>query len=151
MSSHTILSPLRIPTPVTREIETFSKHQLTLALFKDRWAQHVPIVVSGVDLDFQVPWSPEYFIEHHGNDVCKVEDFETGQLLPDYTVAHFFSGFGQPRAGGSPILRLKVSFLSSYEKPHCDTVYQDWPPKENFDRVFPDLLDDFMQQIVMHV
>ena len=103
----------------TREVERFTKAELTLPVFQMRWSSHVPIIVSAVHLEFQVSWSPRYFIEHYGNNDCEVEDCETGESVPDFTVARFFSGFGEPRPLNSPILRLKVGVYHSY---HFDST-----------------------------
>ena len=91
-----------------RDPQRFTKLELTLTVFQKHWLRRIPIVVSGVHLDLQISWGPEYFIRHYGDDACEVEDCETGQSFPDFTVAQFFSGFGQLRRPGSQILRLKA-------------------------------------------
>lgn len=84
------------------------KEELTLDRFRELWSNHAPLVVRGVHLDFQVTWTPEYFIHRYGAQSCEVEDCETGEAIPDYTVRKFFEKFGQRHMPGDAILRLKV-------------------------------------------
>ncbi|KAI0691401.1 hypothetical protein C8T65DRAFT_587239 [Cerioporus squamosus] len=108
------------------------KDEFTLERFRSVWASHTPIVVRGVHLDFQVRWTPDYFMERYGERACEVEDCETGLCFNGLTVSEYFQSFGQQRVRGTgtPILRLK-----------------DWPPRDNFSEVFPDLLDDFVKVV----
>ena len=86
------------------------KEELTLDRFRQIWSSHTPLVVRGVHLDFQISWTPEYFIQRYGQQTCEVEDCETRAVLPDYTVRKFFERFGQQHAPDDVILRLKVSY-----------------------------------------
>lgn len=98
------------------------KDELTLDKFQCMWSSHTPIVVQGVHLDFQVKWTPDYFKERYGERLCEVEDCETGQCLPGFTVSDYFGTFGQRRVTGAPILRLKVSIITSPSLNEHDTA-----------------------------
>lgn len=75
--------------------------------FEGIWSQGVPIVVMGVGINLQLAWSPEYFIENHGNKNCVVEETSTGTERKT-TVAEFFRSFGRYDQH-RPVERLKVS------------------------------------------
>ncbi|KAI0689322.1 hypothetical protein C8T65DRAFT_588767 [Cerioporus squamosus] len=108
------------------------KAELTLPRFRTMWSCHTPLVVRGIHLDFQVTWTPDYFIQRYGDQPCEVEDCQTGSAQTGYTVGKFFENFGRQHTCEDVILRLK-----------------DWPPKDDFNAVFPDLLDDFVKVVPM--
>ena len=97
------------------------KDELTLVRFRSVWSSHTPIIVSGVHLDLQVRWTPEYFTEHYGEYACEVEDCETGLPLSGYTVGTFFENFGQKRVPGNPILRLKAGVFTAFHNKEANT------------------------------
>lgn len=106
--------------------------------------------MSGVHLDFQIHWTPEYFIQRYGSENCHVEDCETGLSLPGYTVERFFGAFGKQRSADEPILRLKVGHRSIITTVTDDAwLSQDWPPSDRVDDIFPDLLHDFVNAVPM--
>lgn len=85
---------------------TLNANETKDADFDTLWSQGIPMLISGVDDDLQVSWSPQWFTEHHGKELVEVIDCETGKSSPQY-VADFFRMFGRP--GPKPINKIKVS------------------------------------------
>lgn len=65
-----------------------------------------PLVVEGVDRDqFALPWSPIYFITHHGDQSCTVLGLEGDKEI---SVKEFFETFGK-YSNRKAYWKLKVS------------------------------------------
>ncbi|KAF9462616.1 hypothetical protein BDZ94DRAFT_1366125 [Collybia nuda] len=98
--------------------------------FMKIWSYGLPLLIVDVWHNFQLSWTPQYFINKQGRKWCMVEDTSSG-IGRKAHVADFFSLFGQCDPT-KPVKRLK-----------------DWPPTAEFKTVFPDLYDDFMAFVPM--
>ncbi|KAI0739788.1 hypothetical protein C8Q80DRAFT_1058481, partial [Daedaleopsis nitida] len=96
--------------------------------------EHRPIVITGLQEHFQLPWTPEFFIEQFGDAVCDVEDCESGIVTPQ-TISQFFSSFGKPWTSSRKPLKLKARSFSF--------TRHDWPPRDNLREVFPQMQQEF--------
>lgn len=74
--------------------------------FKPLWAQGEAVVVQDLLDAFKIEWTPEYFIEEHGEQTCLVVDCEKDKVA-ETTVQRFFEQFGK-KDRGDVILKLKV-------------------------------------------
>lgn len=109
---------------------TFSDSTLTEETFRQVWVEGRPLVVKGVLDKFRIKWSPQYFIEKHGDDSCTVMDCVT-EVKRDVTVGWFFALFGKyGERDDSRVWKLK-----------------DWPPSTDFKSAFPELYDDFARAV----
>jgi len=107
-----------LPVPTTTESD------LPLDDFQRFWREGRPLVLTGLRERFQLPWDPQYFIDQHGSEPCKLHDCAgDGNESYDARVDTFFSTF---RSTGSVSLKLK-----------------DWPPTTEFSKAFPELFADF--------
>ncbi|KAF3942276.1 hypothetical protein ABW19_dt0203847 [Dactylella cylindrospora] len=93
--------------------------------FKYIWGLHGrPIIIKDCLDRFKLQWSPEYFINKHGEEDCTL--IQTCPPFERYkdTVGNFFEAFG--KVHDIEALKLK-----------------DWPPNADFAEIFPDLMGDF--------
>jgi lysine-specific demethylase 3 len=51
--------------------------ELTDEVFYHVWARGEPILITRARAKFKLPWSPEYFIDHHGAEQCSLVDCGT--------------------------------------------------------------------------
>lgn len=84
-------------------------HHVSDEVFEEIWSRGVPIIVMGVGIKLQLPWSPKYFIDNYGKKSCIVEETSTGSERKT-NVADFFRLFGKYDQR-RPVERLKVSCL----------------------------------------
>ena len=105
------------------------------------WTFGKPFIATGCLVKANLSWSPQYFIDQYGGQLCSIEDCMTGKSMHT-TVRSFFEWFGKPSEEW-PCLKLKVlsSFICSY---HLTLDFaKDWPPTQEFSRAFPELYEDF--------
>jgi len=112
-----------IPSHSTLKI---ASAQLTHEHFANLWLNHTPIVVHDVVPPELNRWTPQYIIEHYGEEECPIEDCQTGEQKLS-TVRAFFEMYGK-----------------NVTRPW---KLKDWPTTDDFKDVFPDHFDDF-QNIV---
>lgn len=99
---------------LNREILKFS-YQFPERFFGQLWSYGIPIVIMEVGARLQLSWTPEYFINNHGDKKCTLEETSTGNERRA-TVAEFFTSYGNYNKF-RPVEKLKVSekgnFLST--------------------------------------
>lgn len=98
-------------------------------LFQSIWQKGETIVVTGLLDKMNIQWTPEYFIQHYGNNICSITDCDT-EMVHKSDVSSFFQLFGGYSERGESILKLK-----------------DWPPTADFKNEFPTLFDDFHRAV----
>ncbi|KAH7332919.1 hypothetical protein B0J17DRAFT_676934 [Rhizoctonia solani] len=124
VSHHGRLDPASVPS---HPVHHFSKTLLE-ENFKPLWARGEAIVVQDLLSQFELNWSPEYFIAEYGEQRCMVVNCEDNKDR-EMVVRDFFELFGKAdREAG--ILKLK-----------------DWPAQADFKDDFPKLYDDFMKAL----
>jgi hypothetical protein len=87
-------------------------------LFRNVWhlrgdrTRGMPIVISGMLDRFNVAWTPDYFIDNHGNEQCWVVNCSTNETLhggETVTVGEFFKSFDTHSFRGvTASMKLKV-------------------------------------------
>ncbi|KDQ49873.1 hypothetical protein JAAARDRAFT_89483, partial [Jaapia argillacea MUCL 33604] len=112
--------------------------------FQDLWASGTPLIVTGLDRQFQLPWSPQYFIDHFGSQVCEIVDCGTDETQRS-TVKEFFLGFSKDPDSVVDCMKLKV--LHKLSEPTLSDTSQDWPPSATFQTTFPSLHEDFIRAV----
>ena len=100
----------------SRKTNRYRQETLSEDHFASIWAQHRPLVVTGVDSRFQTPWTPNAFAQQFGDIDCQVEDCESGEPMKQ-KVRNFFSLFGQAWSSSRASLKLKVRRRRSWV--HC--------------------------------
>lgn len=96
---------------------------IDLQTFQCLWRKGgVPLVLTNMLERFQLPWSPQYFIDEHGAEYCLIHDCDDDTFHETH-VAAFFARFGG---------KLDKSYK-----------LKDWPPSSEFKTAFPKLWDDF--------
>jgi hypothetical protein len=80
---------------------------LTEDVFKPFWSRGEAVVVQGLLDEFKIQWTPQYFIEEHGEQQCLVVNCENDKVS-ETTVENFFNQFGRTDRGDE-VLKLKVS------------------------------------------
>ncbi|KAK7471132.1 hypothetical protein VKT23_002545 [Stygiomarasmius scandens] len=113
-------------------IRRFTNNELTEDIFRAMWAKGEPLLVSGMLDKFAIQWTPEYFIQKHGDQLCLIVECQTNRN-ERVNVGKFFSWFGQhspEREERNEIWKLK-----------------DWPPSTDFKVTFPDLYQDFSNAV----
>lgn len=103
---------IRPPTAVastshSRRIRRYGRETLTETQFASIWAEHRPLVVTGIDECFQTAWTPDAFTMQFREMSCQVEDCESGENTT-WKVGEFFSLFGQSCSSSRRSLKLKV-------------------------------------------
>ncbi|KAJ7243114.1 hypothetical protein B0H12DRAFT_1014187, partial [Mycena haematopus] len=109
--------------PPALQIPSYNMADLTEDLFRELWAKGDPLLVTDATRNFKLRWDPKYFITHYGEEICDVVECQAG-TTKHTTVKAFFRTFGKPHRDGC--FKLK-----------------DWPPQNDFQTQFPDLLADF--------
>ncbi|KAK0485497.1 hypothetical protein EDD18DRAFT_1293050 [Armillaria luteobubalina] len=89
-----------------------------------------PLLINDIQAKLKISWSPEYFIQHHGSEECRIEECQTGVSKPA-TVRQYFQDFGRYK-----------------HRKECWKL-KDWPPSSAFWTVFPELYEDFCQAVPM--
>lgn len=79
--------------------------------FKRLWDLGQPIVLTGCSPRFQIPWTPEHFMEQYGQDRCMLVNCNSDKTI-NTTVGKFFAEFlsNEPKRP----LKLKVFPLMGY-------------------------------------
>jgi [histone H3]-dimethyl-L-lysine9 demethylase len=81
----------QIPSHVTSR---FTDSEFTEDTFRSLWIHGAPIIVDGLLSKFEIPWTPQYFIETSPNESCVIVECQSNQT--DRTsVSDFFGKFGQ--------------------------------------------------------
>ncbi|KAI5812413.1 hypothetical protein BZA77DRAFT_308070 [Pyronema omphalodes] len=123
----------KIPTKVARSpssngpsyLPVPSAHykDIDLQTFQCLWRKGgVPLVLTNMLERFQLPWSPQYFIDEHGPEYCLIHDC-SDDTFHETHVSAFFARFG-----------------GKHDKSY---KLKDWPPSSEFKVAFPKLWDDF--------
>lgn len=117
-----------VPSHQIHRFETVD--DISRAQFTELWRAGEPIVIGGMLDRLKINWTPEYFIQHHGDTSVRLlecqANFDSGRM----TVAEFFKLFGQYEGRKPDVLKLR-----------------DWPPTSDFKTMFPDLFEDFSQAV----
>ncbi|KAJ3089503.1 putative JmjC domain-containing histone demethylation protein 2C [Quaeritorhiza haematococci] len=110
---------------------------LTLTEFRARWQRGEVVVITNLRNRVMEEWSPEYFIDKHGDEVVPMVDCRDGSTIDGLSVKTFFEGFldknkrPRDRKTGLPmILKLK-----------------DWPSNSDFKEKFPRHYEDFTRSV----
>ncbi|KAF8444264.1 hypothetical protein BGX38DRAFT_1071577, partial [Terfezia claveryi] len=110
---------------------------LTQQHFSSHWhhSRGVPLVVTGLRSRFTLPWSPAYFLTHHGHEPCLLNN--CGSSNPESStiegsVRDFFANFDSSQL----LIKNKRLVPGSWK-------LKDWPPADDFAQVFPGLFQDF--------
>lgn len=104
---------------------TFHHSELTEELFQSLWRDGATMVITGLLEKMEVSWTPAYFIENYGTQLCSITDCDSN-MKRDSDVKTFFDKFGQYDTREGEILKLK-----------------DWPPSADLRTTFPALFEDF--------
>ncbi|POW00100.1 hypothetical protein PSTT_13397 [Puccinia striiformis] len=105
-------------------------------IFDTLWSAGQMIVVTGMNDRLRLHWTPDYFREKYGEDVCERIDSNCPKQVPIITtVSKFFKDFldhhhHQPSSENHKVWKLR-----------------DWPPEADFQNQFPELFADFEQAI----
>ncbi|KAF5357688.1 hypothetical protein D9758_007482 [Tetrapyrgos nigripes] len=113
-------------------IRRFKDHELKYDVFQNVWRQGEPLLVEGLLSKFSIQWTPEYFIQTHGDQSCIIVECQTN-MNRKVSVGEFFSWFGRHDssvAENKEIWKLK-----------------DWPPSTDFKTTFPELYEDFSKAV----
>ncbi|BGP58226.1 hypothetical protein JCM8202_003599 [Rhodotorula sphaerocarpa] len=122
----------QVPSPSSKKPEDLSQHDL----FRAIWSLGEPIVVDLAPEHYpSLPWTPEFFSERFGDEVCRIGSNRVKRTLKDgsvvdcerlSTVGQFFETFGKARD-------------------HADIEkIKDWPSAKDFRVEYPQLWEDFM-------
>ncbi|GAA5965164.1 hypothetical protein JCM21900_004625 [Sporobolomyces salmonicolor] len=118
-SSSTSSSPIPLPSDFT-----------PIELFRSLWSRGETLVVDvDTSLHSKIPWTPQYFIDHFGDEPCTIGSNRIPGKEYLSTVREFFGRFGRKNEMGDS------------EK------IKDWPPSNDFKNAYPDLWEDFMNQV----
>lgn len=97
----------KIPAEVPSHPAKYYTHEeLTDSVFRPLWQKGEPLVVTGLSSKFQIPWTPDYFIEKHGTQSCLIVECQT-DVNKRITVGEFFTMFGKYE-GRTECWKLKV-------------------------------------------
>jgi lysine-specific demethylase 3 len=105
--------------------ETFHHSELSDEKFRSLWSEGKTLVVKDLLAKMNGNWTPQYFIEQHGSEICSITNCDDESQTKS-NVAEFFQKFGRYDNRDKQILKLK-----------------DWPPTADFKTTFPSLFDDF--------
>jgi lysine-specific demethylase 3 len=128
--------PPHLP-PITASIPSYEIRRYTydevskwdsISVFAPIWQRGEPIVVTGCLERFKIEWTPQYFVEHYGDQTCLIIECQAG-TNKRVTVSDFFDMFGKYE-GRTDCWKLK-----------------DWPPSTDFKSVFPELYQDFSNAV----
>jgi lysine-specific demethylase 3 len=124
-------------TPITASTASYEIRRYTydevskgdsISVFAPIWQRGEPIVVTGCLERFKIAWTPEYFVEHYGEQTCLIIECQAGTNRR-VTVGEFFNMFGKYE-GRTECWKLK-----------------DWPPSTDFKTAFPELYQDFSNAV----
>jgi hypothetical protein len=85
---------------------------LTDDAFSAIWNHGLPLLVTGLNQKLQLPWSPDYLSENHGNDWCFIESCEDRGVIKQVRLKEFFHMYSIAPEDGT-IWKLKV--ISSFD------------------------------------
>lgn len=105
----------------THTVNYFPK-SLTEDVFKPIWARGETVVVQGLLEEFKIQWTPQYFIEEHGEQQCLVVNCQNDKVS-ETTVERFFEQFGKVDRGDE-ILKLKVSWYDPPRRIVADVTWR---------------------------
>ncbi|ORY03967.1 hypothetical protein K493DRAFT_404815 [Basidiobolus meristosporus CBS 931.73] len=109
---------------------------VTLENFQERWRNGETVVIRDLLDKIKLDWSPNYFIEHYGDEAADMVDCSTGYTVTSKTVGDFFRGFSD------------MDFRSrNDEGKHLVLRIKDWPSDMDFKDKFPDHFMDFMKAL----
>lgn len=103
-------------------------------LFESLMARGEPIITAIDPKRWSMHYTPEKFIEEHGNDSCLILSNVTQNAKPAQVMT-FFSEFGIAREIGQS-KKIKVSRFSSLLFNRSDIPSQDWPSSDDFKIAF---------------
>ncbi|KAJ7590734.1 Clavaminate synthase-like protein [Mycena floridula] len=118
-------SPVSIPS---HQITSLYHEELTDDEFQRLWTKGEPLLITGLSNKFKIQWTPEYFMDHYGDQGCLVVECNRDKN-DRVTVLDFFKQFGKYE-GRTECWKLK-----------------DWPPSTDFKSAFPELYEDFSQAV----
>ncbi|KAG6914045.1 hypothetical protein DXG01_002781 [Tephrocybe rancida] len=137
----------------------YAPPSLTPVTFPLLWAQGMPLVVEGLLDRFEVPWTPEYFVERYGGQGCLVIECQS-EVNRRVSVGEFFRAFGRyserstvgtaaltPAAPALTAARGKVAGAGTEPLGPGVWKLKDWPPSTDFRKAFPELWDDFARAV----
>ncbi|KAK0242300.1 hypothetical protein EDD85DRAFT_810740 [Armillaria nabsnona] len=124
-------NPTNIPDMVPfHPIQRLKYEEVTDDVFHMHLTNGQPLLINGMLEKLKISWSPEYFIQHHGDEGCLIVECQT-DVLKRVTVGRYFREFGR------------------YEDRKECWKLKDWPPSSDFQSVFPELYEDFCQAVPM--
>ncbi|KAI0363036.1 hypothetical protein BV20DRAFT_1040111 [Pilatotrama ljubarskyi] len=99
--------------------------------FQYFWAHHCPVVVTGVNARLQGRWTPDAFVETHGNEEASVDNSVMASPVT-MSVARFFELFTADLRSQGRAVKMR-----------------DWPPSARFRDLFGPYFDAFMDAVPM--
>lgn len=80
-------------------LRTFSYQDMTDDAFHREWGGGQPLVVSGVDAQSEIQWTPDYFLSKsaYASQICRLVDCQNNKEITS-TVFDFFGAFGKTKA-----------------------------------------------------
>ncbi|ESK84030.1 jmjd1a protein [Moniliophthora roreri MCA 2997] len=130
------------------KIFRYPSTQLTVPVFQAHWAKGTPLLIEGVLENFEIEWTPDYFIREYGTQSCIVVECQT-ETNKRVTVGDFFRQFGRydnRQPVGSSGDNADGGGGGSGLGPGTWKL-KDWPPSTDFKAAFPELYDDFSQAV----
>lgn len=91
-------------------LHKFAGPDLTEPAFRTIWSKGEAIVLDGLLPNFDIQWTPDYFIEKYGDEECYIVDCNENDPKKETavsTVADFFALFGDYRQRET-VYKLKV-------------------------------------------
>jgi hypothetical protein len=86
---------------------------LTDEAFSAIWNYGLPLLVTGLNQKLQLPWSPDYLSQNHGNDWCFIESCEDRDANKQVRLKEFFHMYSVAPEDGI-IWKLKVIGISYF-------------------------------------
>lgn len=100
------INDLRIPDIIpTHTTPVLEADELIQPKFEGLWKSHTPVIVTGVSPPEKNRWTPQYIAQQYGDQLCPIENCETGEQKIA-SVRDFFNMYGK---GVREPWKLKVS------------------------------------------
>ena len=83
-------------------------------VFRYLWSHDIPVVITGVQTQLKGLWTPEAFVETHGEDLLTmIIVARRGSSTRKVTVKEFFEAFTQDDETRNEVVKVKVNYRSS--------------------------------------
>ena len=95
-------------------ILSISINMLKAQEFRYYLVKRMPLVITGVNAELQLPWSPLQLMRDYGAESCSVEDCEKQAPASKQTLSHFLKYFCDDGAfcDNTPVWKVKVCLVA---------------------------------------